>query len=205
MKKVEATLYFLFLYLVIFVSNLIFVLCVSEPFGGFCDLWMNEGDIRGRFLCVCVFFLLACMLGGIVYFLYKYEKNAFWNSVWAKFKKYKIHIFFVSIVVGFYADIFNNMLYFIFPFLYYYILKKYSNNIVIKEFFLNFNSVKKYFLLLYIIELPFLLSVVNANIFPKQDDFLLWSYYAFSTVRFYMPIFIASWIDDRKKNISCNN
>ena len=88
---------------------------------------------------------------------------------------------------------------FLSPFITYWILKKYfSNNLKIKELFLEFGTVKKNIFYLFVIELMIILFLLILGL--KIDEILylcLFYFFHISCFLWYLPILAMSYIDKK--------
>lgn len=198
MKIVKSILFFFLLVVIIFILRIFSDFFIFETISPIFDLiplgsvFINERiEIAGLYFVICV------LLYSIVYFLQGIEKNVFWTNKWQFLKKNFCKIAVVFITIGFLSDILGRAIFFAMPLMYYFIFKKYFNDVfLINKFFLSFVSVKKYFITFIILEMPFLIQLV-ISLFRQDYDFDdITIYFLFSNVRYYFLIFVASWWDN---------
>lgn len=145
------------------------------------------------------YFAISIFLFLIVKIFKKFEKNEFWDKFSLNFNKNFLLIVIIFVIIGFFSDIFARIIYFLMPLMYYYIFKRYFSDVFfINKFFIEYVSVKIYFIIILFLEIPFLIQLIISLFAQDYDGDDLTIYYMFSNVRYYFPILLASWFDSKK-------
>ncbi len=139
-----------------------------------------------------IFYFILCF---ILKFIKKTKVQYYFNKIKCNGIKYILWVSIITILLM------TDYKFLFYPFFYYYLCKNVFYKVaLIRKFYLDFDSVKKYTFIFLILESPFLLFILLVEILDKSQDPNSWwlVYYFTSNVIFYFPIFIASWWDNRK-------
>lgn len=160
----------------------------------FMPLYSNEDIWDYTFDFACLIFALIVILI-FLWVLKLIIKNSQLNNIWKNKIIICLKIFLIFIL---FESKFINLLY---PVFYYYFFKMFLSKVaLIKEFYLNYASVKKYAYVYFILESPFILFLILIEIFERSSEPNYWMivYLLTSSFIFYLPFFVLSWWDNRK-------
>ncbi|MCM1004240.1 MAG: hypothetical protein NC408_07865 [Candidatus Gastranaerophilales bacterium] len=151
-----------------------------------------------------ILYLFALLITFIMCVIIYYLKTKVSNLIFHRFanailnNKLKVFLYVTGLSILF----FTGLILLLFPILYYYIFKAFFKNIsFIRKYYLDFKSVKKYFIIIFMLEFPFIFLSICSLFDPELDAsivFGLFAYYMLGNFYFYLQFFVLSWWDNRK-------
>lgn len=156
---------------------------------------MSSREHLEIWLHILLYFAVGYLL---LFVLSKIGKNNIFQKIYANVQKNLIKYFLIINVII--ISLFSDYIYLIYPIIYYYCFKYFFNSFsFVKYCYLDYSNVTKFIITYFILESPFLLFIIFIEIFDRSSEPNSWivAYLLTSLFIFYLPIFLASWWDNK--------